>query len=99
MSMSHTGSDKPLSADEAFQVTLLVNAEMTSSILRDRNQWTEGVIGKRRRNLLKRLDSLIEEINQTYKGRLPDNFIKRAEVFYLGVEAGMNTLLKGYKSM
>ena len=99
MSMTHTGSDKPLSAEEAFQVTLLVNAEMTKNVLMDRNQWTQGVIGKRRRNLLKKLDGLVEEINQTYKGKMPENFIKRAETYYQTTEAAMSTLLKGYKAI
>jgi len=98
MSMSHSGSDTMLTADEAFEVTLLVNAEMTKNILAQRNQFTEGIIGKRRRNLLKSLDSLIECINQTYKGKVPESYIQRAEVYYKTTEAAMNTLLKGYKA-
>lgn len=98
MSMTHTGSNDLLSAEEAFQIALLVNAEMTKNVLMERNQHALGQIGKRRRNLLKKLDSLIEAINQTYKGRFPENFIKRAEVYYTTTEAAMTSLLKGYKA-
>jgi len=98
MSMTHTGSDRMLTAEEAFQVTLLVNAEMTKNILAERNATTPGIIGKRRRNLLKSLDSLIEAINQTYKGKIPEGFIKRAETYYTSCELSMNALLKGYKA-
>lgn len=98
MSMTHTGGEGYLTADEAYDITLLVNAEMTCRELRKRNQFIEGAIGKRRRNLLKSLDSIVECINQTYKGDVPENFIKRAETYYLSCEASMSTLLKGYKA-
>ncbi len=97
MSMSHTGSDRLLTPDEAFDITLLVNAQMTCSILQQRNQHLEGHLGKRRRNLLKSLDNIVECINQTYKGSVPEGFIKRAETYYLSSELAMNALLKGYK--
>jgi len=97
MSMTHTGSDDDLTADEAFDITLLVNAEMTYRIIMQRNQFLEGHLGKRRRNLLKSLGSIVEAINQTYKGQVPKSFIARAETYYLTSEAAMNTLLKGYK--
>lgn len=98
MSMTHTGSDKYLTPEEAFQITLLVNAEMTKNILRERNANTEGHLGKRRRNLLKSLDNIIEAINQTYKGQVPENFMKRAETYYMTTEAAMTALLRGYKA-
>ena len=97
MSMTHTGSDRILTADEAFDITLLVNAEMTKNLLLESNKDTQGNVGKRRRNLLKSLDNIIECINQTYKGSLPENFIKRAEVYYMSSEAAMTALLKSYK--
>jgi hypothetical protein len=96
--MTHTGVDKDLTPDEAFDITLLVNAEMTYQVLTKRNANTEGHIGKRRRNLLKSLGNIVESINQTYKGQVPESFIKRAETYYLTTEAAMNTLLKGYKA-
>lgn len=99
MSMTITkNNERPLTPEEAFQVTLLVNAEMTKNVLADRNANEPGAIGKRRRNLLKKLDSLIEAINQTYAGHVPQNFLKRAETYYLTTEAAMNTLMKGYKA-
>lgn len=98
MSMSHTGSDRMLTPEEAFQVTLLVNAEMTKNILIDRNKNELGIVAKRRRNLLKSLDNIIEAINQTYKGKVPESFMKRAETYYVTTEAAMTTLLKGYKA-
>lgn len=97
MSMTHTGVDRDLTPDEAFDITLLVNAEMTYQELTKRNANTEGHIGKRRRNLLKSLGSIVEAINQTYKGSVPESFIKRAETYYMTTELAMNTLLKGYK--
>ena len=100
MSMTRTKNyDHILTAEEAFQVTLLVNAEMTKNVLSDRNANTLGIIGKRRRNLLKKLDNLIEAINQTYMGQVPENFRARAEIYYTTTEAAMNTLLKGYRAI
>lgn len=96
--MSHTGSDRMLTPEEAFQVTLLVNAEMTKNILIDRNKNELGIVAKRRRNLLKSLDNIIEAINQTYKGKVPESFMKRAETYYMTTEAAMTTLLRGYKA-
>ena len=87
-----------LPAEDAFQVTLLASVEAVKNVLIDRNQSTEGVIGKRRRNLLKSLHNLIECINHTYAGKLPDNYIKRAETYYTTTEAALTTLLKGYKA-
>jgi hypothetical protein len=98
MSMTHSGVDQYLTADEAFDITLLVNAEMTYQVLAKRNANTEGRIGKRRRNLLKSLNNIVEAINQTYKGQVPESFIKRAETYYITTELAMNTLLKGYKN-
>jgi len=98
MSMTHTGSNDILSPEDAFQVAILVNAEMAKNVLMDRNQHTAGILGKRRRNLIKSLDSLIEAINQTYKGRFPEEFIKRAETYYTTTEAAMTTMLKAFKS-
>jgi hypothetical protein len=96
--MSKVVTDELLPAEDAFQVTLLASAEAIKNVLIDRNKWAEGVIGKRRRNLLKSLDSIIEAINHTYKGKLPENFVKRAETYYITTETAMTTLLKGYKA-
>ena len=87
-----------LPAEDAFQVTLLASVEAVKNVLVDRNQHTDGVIGKRRRNLLKSLHNLIECINHTYTGQLPENFVKRAETYYITTEAAMTTLIKGYKA-
>jgi hypothetical protein len=96
--MTHTGGTGYLTANEAYDITLLVNAEMTCRELMKRNQFTEGQIGKRRRNLLKSLDNIIECINQTYKGDVPESFIDRAKTYYMTTEAAMTTLLRGYKA-
>ena len=96
--MTHTGVERDLTPDEAFDITLLVNAEMTYQVLLKRNADTTGQLGKRRRNLLKSLGNIVEAINQTYKGQVPESFIKRAEVYYTTTELAMTALLKGYKS-
>ena len=98
MSMSRPKNyELPLNAEEAFQVTLLVNAEMTKNVMLDFNQGDDKK-SKYRRNLLKKMDSLIECINQSYKGHVPDSFKNRAEIYYNTMEASMNTLLKGYRA-
>ena len=89
--------EQPLSAEEAFQITLLVNAEMTKNVMMDFNKGDDKK-SKYRRNLLKKMDNLIECINQSYKGHVPDSFKARAELYYTTMEASMNTLLKGYRA-
>ena len=54
MSMSRPKNyELPLNAEEAFQVTLLVNAEMTKNVMLDFNQGDDKK-SKYRRNLLKK---------------------------------------------
>lgn len=86
----------PLSPDDAYQVTLLVNAEMTKNVLLQFNQGP-GAVQKYRRNLLKKLDNLIESLNQTYQGHVPPELKPRYDIYYQTCEASMNTLLKGYR--
>jgi len=98
MSMSRPQNyERPLNAEEAFQITLLVNAEMTKNVMLQFNTGDDK-LSKYRRNLLKKMDNLIEVINQSYKGHVPDAFKARAEIYYDTAEASMNTLLKGYRA-
>jgi len=88
--------EQPLSPDDAYQVTLLVNAEMTKNVMMQFNM-SDDKLSKYRRNLLNKMDNLIECINQSYKGYVPDDFKARAEIYYNTMETSMNTLLKGYR--
>lgn len=92
MSMDHHSMATPLSAEDAFQVTLLVAAEITKNILKDRNPNNE-----KRQYWLDRLDRDIEALNRTYSGYLPDSFQNKAERFYRMVETDINYLLNHYK--
>lgn len=87
----------PLSPDDAYQVTLLVNAEMTKNVLLQFNQGGDK-LSKYRRNLLNKMDNLIELLNQTYEGHVPPSLKPRYDNYYMTSEAAMNTLLKGYRA-
>lgn len=91
MSMDTHAMNTPLTAEEAFEVTLLVSAEITKNILKDRNPGHP-----KRKYWLDKLDKDIEGINRTYSGFLPDNFQARAEKFYKMLEIDIQFLLKGY---
>lgn len=93
-----TEYNQNLTPEEAFQVTLLLTAEIAKNVLIDRNKDALGLVAKQRRKLLSKLNGVIEEINQTYKGTVPDNFVTRSEIFHKTIEAAMNTLLKSYKT-
>lgn len=86
----------PLTPEDAYQVTLLVNAEMTKNVLLQFNQGGDK-LSKYRRNLLQKMDNLIELLNQTYEGHVPERFKPRYDNYYMTCEASMNTLLKGYR--
>lgn len=92
MSMETHAMNRQLTADEAFEVTLLVSAEIMKNILKDRNPQHE-----KRNYWLDKIDKDIEGINRTYEGYLPENFQGRAEKFYRMLEADIQFLLKGYK--
>ena len=97
MSMTRPNNyERALTPDEAFQITLLVNAEITKNVMLQFNTGNDKV-SKYRRNLLKKMDNLIEAINQTYKGHVPESFKQRAEIYYNTMEVSMNTLLKSYR--
>ena len=98
MSMTRPDNyERPLTPDEAFQITVLVNAEMTKNVIMQFNTGDDKV-SKYRRNLLKKMDNLIECINQSYKGHVPGSFKERAEIYYNTMEVSMNTLLKSYRA-
>lgn len=95
MSMNAHAMDAPMTANDAFDITLLVTCEIVKNVLLDR---TTGQDRKSRhcRGMLKRMDNIIEEVNRTYAGYLPDNFQEKAERYHKMIEADMNYLLKGY---
>lgn len=83
--------NKPLSPDDAFDISLLVTCEITKNLLAERHSGHE-----KRRYYLDRMDKDIEGLNRTYSGYLPDSFQAKAEKFYRRVEADLNALLKDY---
>jgi len=93
MSMDHHAMNKPLSPEEAFDITLLVSCEITKNILRQRNS-----THTKRQYWLDKLDKDVEGLNKTYAGYLPDDFQAKAERFYRMLETDINYLLKGYKA-
>lgn len=86
---------RELTADEAFDITILAHCEVTVNILLKRTQGNDKP-SKIRRNRLKTLANAVELINQTYHGYLPEAFHKNAEDFYLEIEKNINRLLLTY---
>lgn len=78
--------------DDCMQLTLLALAETVVNILRER-----AVPKSRRDNRLKALADQIEQVNNTFEGYLPDNWIQHSMKFNQTVEAAIVTLLKTYK--
>jgi hypothetical protein len=97
MSMNAHSMDKPMTAEDAFDITLLVTCEIVKNVLLERTTGQDKV-SRYRRGMLKKMDNIIEEVNRTYAGYLPDSFQNKAERYHKMIEADMNYLLKGYKS-
>jgi len=93
MSMETHAMNRQLNPEEAFDITLLVMAEISKNILLDRNSKHE-----KRKYWIGKLDKDIEGINKTYAGYLPDYFQVRAEKFYKDMERLFNKLLKDYRA-
>lgn len=89
--MNTHAMNKPLTPEEAFQITLLVMAEIAKNLLLDRN-----TTHAKRLYWLEKLDKDIEALNRTYEGYLPEQFQNKAERFYRMIETDIEHLLKGY---
>lgn len=94
MSMEYYDTDRPLNAEEAFAITLLVTCEITKNVLIERSPGH-----KKRLYWLERLDKAIEGVNSTYDGFVPPDFKERAVAYHNAVEKAVNELLTGYKEM
>lgn len=91
MSMDTHTMNRPLTPDEAFDISILVTCEIAKNLLASRHAGHE-----KRAYYLERMDKDIEGLNRTYNGYLPDSFQSKAERFYRHVEADLNALLKDY---
>ena len=81
-----------LSADEAFDVTMLAMIEAMADTICQRHPEKT-----RRWNQARALQERAHSINDTYVGTFPQEFVARAEKFYKWVETDINSLLKDYK--
>lgn len=84
--------DRQCSPDECFQLTILSLAETAANILLDRSEPKS-----RRWNRIRAMLEQIEQINATYDGYLPQNWISHSLKFNQTLEASMTKLLKTYK--
>lgn len=92
MSMDTHAMDVPMTADDAFAITLLVTCEITKNVLLQRAGGN-----KKRLYYLDRLCKDIEGLNMTYEGYLPEKFQRSAKKYHQMVEIDINNLLKSYK--
>lgn len=84
----------PMKPADCFQSTLLAMAETSLNIIVDRAK-----PGTRRWNKLQAMKEKLDEVDETFEGHLPENWVKEAEMFFVTVEAALGRLLKSYNAM
>lgn len=92
MSLTTRATNKPMSPDDTFQMTLISLIEVAKNILTDKAKGNT-----KRLYWLERLDKVINSLDSTYEGYLPDDFVNKSMKFHKWVEIDMNSLLDSYR--
>jgi UDP-N-acetyl-D-mannosaminuronic acid transferase (WecB/TagA/CpsF family) len=82
---------KMLNKADALDIIILATCEAAKNILVQRNT------DEKRLYRLGRLEKVIEEVNLTYHGHLPDLMVEGADAYHKSIERAVVKLMKRYK--